>query len=332
MYLVRKCEREDILNVIASFVLIVIVLVGVVYKIATFTAGFMFINGGKNLEKKPTYVITTKISMPTGTMQYLDVKTADGVYTEYPASEDSEEGTTSYMLSDWLTNDNRLYLLNSEYTDGSDGSMWFSYPTEYGEKLSVKKSMYSGVLGKGLMGVKKEEVATINLGLSSSSQVQMYSGTVRAEFVKRLFKLDSYDLYKVLLAEAKSKGDDKVVSYLTESLDDLDTNLTFSDAKINFGIYEGDLVCYSLETGGLGSRLQLVRQVVFGDTELRSLPDFESSSEYIYNRVKGVAEGTLSTVPSIDKADEGSAESEASKDADTTEGAESAEVDSSTAE
>lgn len=257
-----------------------------------------FRGGGKLLGESDRYVVATTIETPEGNLGYLEVTTPDGNYTEYKANTEKDSksngGVTSgsdYMLYDWLTTGGSLYTLNSSYEENSTTSnMWMSMPEAYSKLVSSRKTLYFKELGSGMRHVKKGEEKDVDLGYSTKSKVQEYTCDITSSSVKSMLGIDTLGLYNSLLAEAKSKGDKNMQNLMEGYITKQDDKLTFSDGTMTFQIFEGKLVGYSIDCGGLGSTMKISKTLIMSEVELRALPDFESSVGEYYTTVKSYAD------------------------------------------
>lgn len=249
------------------------------------------------LGKQSKYTVMTSMSMPDASANYIEVNTPDGNYTEYPYNSQNKEVKTggdttkgqSYVMQDWLTNDNKLYEINPSYNSGAPkgdtNTIWISMPDSYAQKLKDRKTLYGREIASGLYDIKKDAEVQMDLKSSGKSTVQMYKAKVKSSVVKEIMKKDSYDLYFEILKQAEQKKDKEVTDWINTNLTKLDRNLTFSDGDITYGVCDGQLVYWEIEVGGLGSQMKMVKKVILEDGETRSLPDFSNCSD-MYNQVK----------------------------------------------
>lgn len=86
-------------------------------------------------------------------------------------------------------------------------------------------------------------------------------------------------MYKSLKEEeGTSKNVKKLCDYY---LKDLGATMYFSDANVYLGVDENKVVrTYSLEVGGLGSRLYLTKTVLYGIFQDEKEPDFTNVKSY----------------------------------------------------
>ena len=273
---------------------------------------FTFKSAGKKLSSESKYTVMTSMVMPDGNVGYIEVNTPDGNYTEYPykdkntnkdadkkkadTDDKATEGTT-YILNDWLTNDNKLYEINAKYSASSPKSdlntIWTSVPDSYAKVIADRKTMYADLLAGGMYDIVKSGKSNIDIGSENKVEIQQYTCKIKGDTIAELMYKDSYDLYSTFASIAKSKKDTAMETWLNTNLTKLKRNLTFSDADMKFGIYDGKLVTWELEVGGLGSQMTLSKRVIIEEGETRSLPDFSSCSE-LYNHVKGYVDTQVS--------------------------------------
>lgn len=237
---------------------------------------------GNKIKELDNYSVMTSVMLPDGVLNYLEVTTPNGNYTELPYQ--STDSGYSYMLRDWLTNDNKLYEINPSYDESSTSeigkSMWLSTPKAYGVALNGRRTMYSDLIAKGVFTSSKSEEVTMDIGKGANVNVQTYKATISSSAIKKFFMKDTYALLDSLLKEATENKNTDLISYINDNLAKLNKALTFSNGDLTYGIYDGKLVFWELETGGLGNTLTINKKLILSKLETRELPDFSSSISY----------------------------------------------------
>lgn len=230
------------------------------------------------------YIITTTLEAPDGDTQYLEVKHEDTSYTEYSVSDDNEVGTIAYgssdsitySLTDWLTKDGKYYMFGSD-NDGK--SVTYSLPTAYKDLVSDRVMLYANKFVDNALSIEKYDDLTLNLGDGSQTYTS-YKVKVPASVVKDVLGVSTYGVYKTIEDDKDTSANiKKLCSYY---LEDLDMNLTFSDANVILGIDSDGILKYAcLEVGGLGTRLYYTKAVVATkNSNVRSTPDFTNAQTY----------------------------------------------------
>ena len=230
------------------------------------------------------YIVTTTLEAPDGDTQYLEVKHEDTSYTEYSVSDDNEVGTIAYgssdsitySLTDWLTKDGKYYMFGSD-NDGK--SVTYSLPTAYKDLVSDRVMLYANKFVDNALSIEKYDDLTLNLGDGSQTYTS-YKVKVPASVVKDVLGVSTYGVYKTIEDDKDTSTNiKKLCSYY---LEDLDMNLTFSDANVILGIDSDGILKYAcLEVGGLGTRLYYTKAVVATkNSNVRSTPDFTNAQTY----------------------------------------------------
>lgn len=230
------------------------------------------------------YIVTTTLEAPDGDTQYLEVKHEDTSYTEYSVSDDNEVGTIAYgsadsitySLTDWLTKDGKYYMFGS---DNDGNSVTYSLPTAYKDLVSDRVMLYANKFVDNALSIEKYDDLTLNLGDGSQTYTS-YKVKVPASVVKDVLGVSTYGVYKTIEDDKDTSANiKKLCSYY---LEDLDMNLTFSDANVILGIDSDGILKYAcLEVGGLGTRLYYTKAVVATkNSNVRSTPDFTNAQTY----------------------------------------------------
>ncbi len=230
------------------------------------------------------YIVTTTLEAPDGDTQYLEVKHEDTSYTEYSVGDDNEVGTIAYdsadsitySLTDWLTKDGKYYMFGS---DNDGNSVTYSLPTAYKDLVSDRVMLYANKFVDNALSIEKYDDLTLNLGDGSQTYTS-YKVKVPASVVKDVLGVSTYGVYKTIEDDKDTSANiKKLCSYY---LEDLDMNLTFSDANVILGIDSDGILKYAcLEVGGLGTRLYYTKAVVATkNSNVRSTPDFTNAQTY----------------------------------------------------
>lgn len=230
------------------------------------------------------YIVTTTLEAPDGDTQYLEVKHEDTSYTEYSVSDDNEVGTIAYgssdsitySLTDWLTKDGKYYMFGS---DNDGNSVTYSLPTAYKDLVSDRVMLYANKFVDNALSIEKYDDLTLNLGDGSQTYTS-YKVKVPASVVKDVLGVSTYGVYKTIEDDKDTSANiKKLCSYY---LEDLNMNLTFSDANVILGIDSDGILKYAcLEVGGLGTRLYYTKAVVATkNSNVRSTPDFTNAQTY----------------------------------------------------
>ena len=250
--------------------------------------------GVLGLERLDKYVISTSVKMPDSSLAYIEVNTPYGCYTEYPYTDSEKsnttEGSKSYKIYDWLTIDNKLYNINTQYTDGKDAKLWLQMPEDYANQLKDRRTMYATELVSSVKKIKKQDTQEMDIGLSEKVGVQLYSASIESDTIKSIMGRDTLGLYKALKSESEKNKDTSVMNLMDIYINKSENELTFSDGEITFGTYDNKLVYYKISCGGLGSTMEVTKLLLLSDIEMRALPDFESSNSSYYDSIKSYAD------------------------------------------
>lgn len=230
------------------------------------------------------YIVTTTLEAPDGDTQYLEVKHGDTSYTEYSVNDDNEVGTVAYgsadsitySLTDWLTEDGKYYMFSA---DDDGNSVTYSLPTSYKDLISDRVMLYANKFVDDATSIEKYDDLTLDLGEGNQTYTS-YKLKVPASTVKDILGVSTYGVYKTIEDDKDTSANiKKLCGYY---LEDLDMNLTFSDANVIFGIDSDGILKYAcLEVGGLGTRLYYTKAVVATkNSNVRSTPDFTNAKTY----------------------------------------------------
>lgn len=230
------------------------------------------------------YVVVTSVEAPDGKFEYLECQHEGDNYTEYSVDENNELGTVSYgsaetitySLMDWLTADGKYYIFGE---DNSGNGQVYSVPEGYSEVLDDRCFLYVNDLLAGAISVEPYKDLTMNFG-SGDEVFKCYKLRVSSETLKPIIGAGSYSLYKSI---NDSQADGTSIKKLTDYyLEDLEINLTFSDATVIVGIDNNNILKYMyLEVGGLGTRMYMAKAVVAtSNSNLREMPDVSGVVPY----------------------------------------------------
>lgn len=239
----------------------------------------------KKLKEEDKYLIQTVIEAPDGNASYLEVINEGGSYTEMPVDENGqltdtvitdEESTGNYALTDWVEKDGTAYMsfINE------DGSMGYhSLLKEYGEQLLNRNSGYFETMLEEFTAIKVEkDKVTGDIG-DGEEEFTMYLCDLPSEVVREMLGISTYGLYE---SYKNDEDTDKNIKKLCEFyLQDLDSSLTFSDARVSVAISDEKLRQLVVETGGLGTKMYITKTFLMnGEFELREKPDFSKAKPY----------------------------------------------------
>lgn len=230
------------------------------------------------------YIVSTTLEAPDGDMEYIEVQHGGENYTEYSVDSDGNIGTISYgssdsisyQLVDWFTSEGDYYTFDVD-TDGND--VVYSYPEEYNSYIEDRCMLYVDNLLDNATSISAYDDMTLDLG-DGEETFTCYKIKVPSSTVKDILGARSYGVYASLMT---SEGEDSSISTLCSYyLEDLNMNLTFSDANVYVGIDNNNILRYmSLETGGLGTRMYYTKVVVdTSNSNVRETPDFANAVAY----------------------------------------------------
>lgn len=230
------------------------------------------------------YIIANTLNAPDGDTEYLEVVHEDLSYSEYSIDSDNNLGTLqygsadtiSYVLTDWLNSDGKYYLFSS---DKDDKSVIYSIPDNYNSFVKDRPFLYVNKLLDNAKSI--EDFGDMELDLGNGVEtVKTYKIKVKNEVLKEILGVSSYGIYKSIVDDKDTDANvKKLCGYY---LEDLDMNLTFSDANVVVGVDNDGILKYMcLETGGLGTRLYLTKAIVATrNNNLREVPDFSEAVPY----------------------------------------------------
>lgn len=224
------------------------------------------------------YTIQTTIELPTGTTTYLEVVNPRGSYTEYPAWDidlDEEPEVVEFELYDWML-DGKLYEPSH-----TGEAQWSLMPMGYAKSIKNRESLYTNTFRWGFLektSIEEREIDGVVEFLT------IYEGKLPSSIVNRYMRRDTVELYKQLVKEAKHRGDEVLKKSLSLSLKGYKKSLTYSYGDFKIGIGKSGVLRYlTLDAGGLGSRVNVTKQVSLNTTDTRPIPDFSSHLPYYEN-------------------------------------------------
>lgn len=223
------------------------------------------------------YEISNVLQAPNGTFCYLEVCNKGASYTEYSVDKDGNYGTiafqdsnkTKFTLADWVTSNNKGYSISK------DGN-WLSFPDSYSSILADRKYLYFNRIKADLTNLKFKEKTSIDIGMGEEN-MEIYTASLPAEDMRELVGMGTEQLYKGVKSEASDKNIKKLCKFY---LEDIDSTMAFTDAKVNIGISDNMLRYLQFEVGGLGTRLYLTKAVLLKSVNQRTEPDFSSAMTY----------------------------------------------------
>lgn len=230
------------------------------------------------------YIISNTLNAPDGDTEYIEVVHDKVSYTEYSVDADDNLGTLeygsddsmSYALTDWLTEDGKYYVFAA---DNEGKTVIYSANDKYKYYVEDRPYLYVNMLLDNAISVSKYDDLELDLG-EGAETFTSYKVKVKGESLKEILGASSYGVYKSLVDDENTdKNISKLCGYY---LEDLDMNLTFSDANVIVGIDSNGILKYiCLETGGLGTRLYLTKAVVSTrNPNLRDTPDFTGAVDF----------------------------------------------------
>ena len=240
------------------------------------------------------YIVSNVLSAPDGTISYLVTNTSDGSYTEYPVDEngniggaDTSKDTVSYTLTDWLTSDNKYYVVNNTATETSgieqntNTSNGFAYlPDDYGKKLASRKVLYLDTMVDNFTAITNKGSSKIDLG-DGDELITLYECDLPSKDFQNVLGMNSAEMYKSIKENTKDK---KIKKFCNFYLDDASRNLVCSDAVVTVGVDSKGMVRYmGAEVGGLGTHLYYSMTVITKvEDEIRTKPtEIDSAVNYI---------------------------------------------------
>lgn len=245
------------------------------------------------------YVISNILEAPEGNTYYIEnFATSGQSFTEYPVDSNGnlgviEQTTTDenvdqdtsdqnaanqdYVITDWITDEGKMYLNNSK---SSDKAEFFSLPDSYADICKSRNVMYMDTMLNDFTKVEKQDdTQDLDLGDSDKVKLTMYNCVLPKDKVSKYLAVGSIAMYNSLDKDEKSS--DSVKKLCEYYLKDLGETMYFSDATVYLGVDENKILrTFSLEVGGLGSRLYLTKTVLYGVYQDEKEPDFSECKSY----------------------------------------------------
>ena len=246
---------------------------------------------------KKNYYVTTIIDTNNSNTNYIEFNLKNGVsYTEYPIQSDGSVGDilsediVGYSMSDWITDDGKMYMVN-QYTDSSDTvyDSTMKLPDSFAEYCKSRRVFYLDKVIDYLHDYKEKSDVTMDFGDGDES-VSMYECTLDGEHVRDMLNVDSYVLFSKIAEEYKDNKN--IAKFCKYYLDDVEKDLTYSDAKVTIGIASKKIVYMQLEVGGLGQRLYLTRVFTKMGSDMKpsDTPNFDDSKDYVKEKIQDDAD------------------------------------------
>ena len=243
------------------------------------------------------YVISNILEAPEGNTYYIENYATSGQsFTEYPVdsngnlgsiettSSDSDESISDedaanqdYVITDWITDDGKMYLNNSKTSSKSE---YFSLPDSYADICKSRNVMYMDTMLNDFSKItKQDDKQELDLGDSDKVKLTMYKCVLPSDKVAKYLAVGSIAMYNALDKDEKSS--ENVKKLCEYYLKDLGETMYFSDANVYLGVDENKILrTLSLEVGGLGSRLYLTKTVLYGVYQDEKEPDFSDCKTY----------------------------------------------------
>lgn len=245
------------------------------------------------------YVISNILEAPEGSTYYIEnYATSGSSFTEYPVDDNGNLGvlnTTTvgddatqeeqdeaaanqnYVITDWITDEGKMYLNNST---SSDKDEYFSLPDSYANICKSRNVMYLDTMINDFTKIEKQDKKQdLDLGESDKVKLTMYNCVLPSDKISKYLAVGSLAMYSSLKnAKDTSENVKKLCDYYIK---DLNETMYFSDANVYLGVDENKVVrTFSLEVGGLGSRLYLTKTVLYGVYQDEKEPDFSNVKTY----------------------------------------------------
>lgn len=204
----------------------------------------MFKKAGKAVASTQGSAVKNVINLQGTSVEFLDVFTTDGSYTEYFVSDtsalseaekgkvnSSEQETTDgadkdkeddtagtagasqegYVLSDWLTytkegKADKFYTVNTSYTGEKDSSEWYEFGNDMRDLASERTSMYVDLLSTGISEVEDMGTQKGNTEATGSVDVRIFTAKLKGDVISKMLSLQGSMQYADALSTIKSKG------------------------------------------------------------------------------------------------------------------------------
>lgn len=276
------------------------------YKFDTSSESYKSIERAYNKLKdySSDYIVANVMELPESSVCYIEVVTSNGSTTEYPIDSEGNWGVVDitsseepqYMLFDYLTSSNELYLADGLLENGEYS--WVHMPKSHAEDIKSRNLMYFDRYLNKMYNI--ENLGTKVLNEETGEEMTVYTAEIPASVVKEVCSIDTLGLYENI--ETEYSDNKQIVDLMSIYKDSLKRSMAFSDGLLTIGVSKDGMLSYlGLETGGLGNMMYYTKQIVTGDTiDARPIPDFSSSKDYMTD-VEGLA-GYISTFDSYEEA------------------------------
>ena len=242
--------------------------------------------GLTNLQRhQGNYAISNVLNAPDGVSYSFDMVTSNGSYTEYPLDSSGnvglidENATTGikYILNDWITTDNKMYMVTVD--DAGAPTQFLRMPDSYIDMVKSRNYMYVDRMVDEFTEISYKDTVNENLGDGKTEQIVFYKCKLPSKVIREILGAATEGIY--LSLQKDYKDNESIQTYCKYYLQDLDMNLTFSDAIVTIGLVDGVLRYTNVEVGGLGSRLYSTSAVLFSEMQERTTPDFSTAIDYV---------------------------------------------------
>ena len=229
------------------------------------------------------YIVSNGMSSAGEDATYIEVWHSGADYTEYPVDDDGNIGTIeygsqdsiSYIMTDYYK-DNKYYISD---TDSENTDEVLVLPETFNKYVSDRCMLYANNLMDKAKSIKQIDDDTLTLG-DEEFEMKCYKAVVDSSAIKDVLGLGTYAIYSSVMED--SGTDSNIGKLCSFYLQDLNMNLTFSDANVTFGIDPNGILRFvGIEVGGLGSRLYMTKVVVAtSNPNIRDNPDLSGAKAY----------------------------------------------------
>lgn len=204
----------------------------------------MFKKAGKAVASTQGSAVKNVINLQGTSVEFLDVFTTDGSYTEYYVADtsalseaekgkvnSSEQETTDatdkdkeddtagtagasqegYVLSDWLTytkdgKADKFYTVNTSYTGEKDSSEWYEFGKDMKDLAAERTSMYVDLLSTGISEVEDMGIQKGNTEATGSVDVRIFTAKLKGDVISKMLSLQGSMQYADALSTIKANG------------------------------------------------------------------------------------------------------------------------------